>query len=197
MKRSLFLHRNRLVLHTSVLAIIILSSLIVTQVYADDDDEPKEEDDDDDFGKDLGPIAIGFFAFGTLNILALYIFRFSRKLLGDEGKAGKTKKTITSIYKKIRKPLKYIHYVSEAIAFVLLLIHGISMTKSDDIGIILGWLTAIVYLSYALTGFIIWFRFKPVWSSKTAKKVLNRFHRSLILLLVVIVVHIIHIVAVD
>ncbi len=117
--------------------------------------------------------------------------------MGNEGKAGKTKKTISSIYRKIRKPLKYIHYGSEAIAFVLLLIHGIGMTKSDDIGIIIGWVTASVYISYALTGLIIWFRLKPVWSSKSAKKVLNRYHRSLILLLVVVVIHIIHIVLVD
>ncbi len=197
MIRSKRIQKKKLLLFTSIFSIIVFSSLFLTQVYADDDDEPEGEDDDDDFGKDLGPVAIGFFAFGILNIIALYIFRISRKLLGDEGKAGKTKKTITSTYQKIRKPLKYIHYASESIAFVLLLIHGIGMTKSDDIGIILGWLTAVVYLSYALTGFIIWFRFKPVWSSKTAKKVLNRFHRSLILLLAVIVIHIIHIVAVD
>ncbi|GAJ10806.1 unnamed protein product, partial [marine sediment metagenome] len=105
------IYNTKLLLFASIFTIIIFSSLFLTQVYADDDDEPEGEDDDD-FGKDLGPVAIGFFAFGNLNIIALYIFRFSRKLLGDEGKAGKTKKTITSIYQKIRKPLKYIHYVS-------------------------------------------------------------------------------------
>ena len=63
-------------------------------------------------------MAIGFFAFGTLNIIALYIFKGSRKFLGDEGKAGKTKKMFSSIFRKIRNPLKYIHYASEGIAFV-------------------------------------------------------------------------------
>ncbi|MHA1346072.1 MAG: hypothetical protein ACTSO3_06740 [Candidatus Heimdallarchaeaceae archaeon] len=187
------IHNKELLLFTSIIVIIIFSNLFITQVYADDD----TEGDDDDFGKDFGPIAIGFFAFGTLNIIALYIFKGSRKFLGDEGKAGKTKTTISSIYQKIRNPLKYIHYGSEGIGIVLFLIHGISLTRSDDIGIIIGWLTASVYISYALTGFIIWFKLRPVWSSKTAKKVLNKFHRSLILLLVVVVIHIIHIVLVD
>ncbi len=194
MTRSKLIHNKNLLLFASIFTIIIFSSLFLTQVYADDDDP---EGDDDDFGKDFGPIAIGFFAFGTLNIIALYIFKGSRKWLGDEGKAGNTKKKISSIYRKIRSPLKYIHYVSEGIAFVLFLIHGISLTRSDDIGIIIGWLTASVYISYAITGFIIWFKFRPVWSSKTAKKVLNKYHRSLILLLVVVVIHIIHIVLVD
>ncbi len=193
MIKSKRIHNKKLLLIASLITIIIFSSLFLTQVYADDDDE----EDDDDFGKDLGPIAIGFFAFGTLNIIALYIFKGSRKWLGDEGKAVNTKKKISSIYRKIRSPLKYIHYASEGTAFVLFLIHGISLTKSDDIGIIIGWLTASVYISYALTGLIIWFRLKPVWSSKSAKKVLNRYHRSLILLLVVVVIHIVHIVLVD
>ncbi len=193
MLESKRIHNKKLLLFVSIFTIIISSSLFLTQVYADDD----PEGDDDGFGKDLGPIAIGFFAFGTLNILALYIFKGSRKLLGDEGKAGQTKKKISSIYQKIRKPLKYIHYGSEGIGFVLFLIHGISLTKSDDIGIIIGWLTASVYISYALTGLIIWFRVKLVWSNKTAKKVLNKYHRSLIVLLVVVVIHIIHIVLVD
>ncbi|MCK5142062.1 MAG: hypothetical protein KAQ70_07705, partial [Candidatus Heimdallarchaeota archaeon] len=136
------IHNKKLLLFVSIFTIIIFSSLFLTQVYAEDDED---EDDDDDFGKDLGPIAIGFFAFGTLNIIALYIFKGSRKWLGDEGKAANTKKRISSIYRKIRSPLKYIHYASEGIAFVLFLIHGISLTKSDDIGIIIGWLTASVY----------------------------------------------------
>lgn len=192
MMKHKLIHNKKLLLLTSIFILIIFSSLFLTQVHADDDEE-----DDDDFGKDLGPIAIGFFAFGTLNIIALYIFKGSRKLLGDEGKAGNTKKKISSIYQKIRKPLKYIHYASEGTAFVLFLIHGISLTRSDDIGIIIGWLTASVYITYALTGLIIWFRIKPVWSSKSAKKVLNRYHRSLIVLLLVVVIHIIHIVLVD
>ena len=134
MTKSKLIHNKKLILYASIFTIIIFTSLFLTQVYADDDDKPeKEDEDDDDFGKDFGPIAIGFFAFGTLNIIALYIFKGSRKLLGDEGKAGNTKKKISSIYRKIRSPLKYIHYASEGIAFVLFLIHGISLTKATTL----------------------------------------------------------------
>jgi len=95
MTKSKLIHNKKLLLLASIFSIIIFSSLFLTQVYAEDD----EDDGGDD---DFGPIAIGFFAFVTLNIITLYIFKCSRKLLGDEGKAGSTKKTITSIYQKIR-----------------------------------------------------------------------------------------------
>ncbi|GAH24447.1 unnamed protein product [marine sediment metagenome] len=91
-----------------------------TKKYAEDDE--LEGKDDDGFGKDLISVAIGFLAFGTLNIIALYTFRGSRKLLGDECKAGKTKKTIKSIYQKIRKPLSDVIFASHLILAILLLL---------------------------------------------------------------------------
>ncbi len=65
---------------------------------------------------------LDFLAFDTLNIIALYIFKGSRKLLRDEGKAGKTKKTITSIYQEIGKPLSDIIFASHLILAILLLL---------------------------------------------------------------------------
>ena len=189
---SRLLSNKKIQITIFLLVFITVSSFYVTQVYADDDDE-----DDDDFGKDLGNVAIGLFAFSTVNIIALYIFRISRKLLGEDEKNLERKKKITNIYQKIRKPLKYIHYVSGLAAVTVLLIHGINLSSSDDFGIIIGWVTAGVYLLYVLTGLLIWLKVKPFWSSNKAKKILNKFHRSLILFLGVIIVHIVHVVVVD
>ena len=60
MMKSKRIHNNNILLFASIFAINIFSSIFLAQVYADDDDP---EGDDDDFGKDLCPIAIGFFSF--------------------------------------------------------------------------------------------------------------------------------------
>ena len=194
MNKSKLVSRRNIILMLSLIAIIALSRPLISNVFADDNDE----DENDDEGGELGTVAIGLFAFSTVNIIALYIFRFSKKFFsGEDEKNAERRKKIVIFYQKIRKPLNYIHYVSGLAALIVLFIHGIQLTSSDDFEIIIGWIVAGIYVLYILTGLVIWLKIKPFWSNNTSKKWLNRFHRSIIFFATVIIVHIIHVVVVD
>jgi len=169
-------------------------------VQADDDDD----DDDDGIGfidgdtaKDIGYVAIGLFSAGMLNIVILYAFKISRKLLSEEGVSGKVRNFTRETYLKTRKPLNWLHYISTFSATTIIFLHGLRfLNKEDEVGVY-GWVATGIFMLYIVTGIIIKLKIKPFWLSKTARKVINFLHRNLAIIIGVIVVHVIHLLLAD
>ncbi|NHJ33734.1 MAG: hypothetical protein FK732_12810 [Asgard group archaeon] len=176
--------------------LIYLVSFSLTSV-ANDDNGDENGDDDDDRGKNIAYVSIGFFVATAVTNSIYMTNKYARRFLGDEGKSKETKDKISQIYRKIRKPLNYIHYVVGFAALTTLLIHGIKFSNKDEKLVAIGWVTTVVYIFYVLSGLVIWLRIKPIWNSKKTIRVLNKIHKSLILFIGIIVLHIIHVIMAD
>ena len=180
------------------MSISLILALSYTQAKDDDDD-----DDEgigligDDLAKDIGTIAIGLFAAGMINVVVLYVYKFTRKYLNDEGKSGKIKKITRNVYLKTRKPLNYLHYLLPLAATTIIILHGIEFIKKDqEIGIF-GWVAVAIFLFFILTGAIIKLRIKPFWTSKRGRNILRKLHGNILILLAVIAVHVVHVLLAD
>ncbi|MHA1219442.1 MAG: hypothetical protein ACTSSN_03860 [Candidatus Heimdallarchaeaceae archaeon] len=190
-RKSKFLY----LLFFSLLSISLILALSYTQAKDDDDDGIGLIGDD--LAKDIGTIAIGLFAAGMLNVIVLFVYKFTRKFLNDEGKTGKIKNFTRKVYLKTRKPLNYLHYLLTLAATTIIILHGIEfIQKEQEIGIF-GWVAVAIFLFYIVTGAIIKLKIKPFWTSKRGRKILNKLHRSLLVLLAVIAVHIVHVLLAD
>jgi len=114
----------------SLLSISLILALSYTQAKDDDDDEGIGLIGGD-LAKDIGLIAIGLFAAGLINVLVLYIYKFTRKFLNDEGKTGKIKSVTRKVYLKTRKPLNYLHYLLPLAATTIIILHGVEFIKKE------------------------------------------------------------------
>jgi len=188
---------------TTKLLLIMFSIFVIAFIISDQTHVLADDDDDgiglieDDLAKDIGTIAIGLFAAGMLNVIVLFVYKFTRRFLDDEGKSGKIKNFTREVYLKTRKPLNYLHYLLTLGATTIIILHGIEfIRKEQEVGIF-GWVAVAIFLFYILTGAIIKLRIKPLWASKKARKWINRLHRSLLIFLAVIAVHIVHVLMAD
>jgi hypothetical protein len=178
-----------------ILFIFILIFTINPLVLADEEEE--DEEDGEGFAKDLGIVAIALFVASIINVGILYLYRFSRKFITEESSAIGIRETTRNFYLKTRKPLNFIHYFVGLAAVTVLIIHGIKLTQKDDETVILGWITAGVYVFYILTGLILKLKIKPIWNSKKIVRFLNIIHRSMILFIGIIIAHIVHVLIAD
>ena len=173
--------------------IFILIFTINPLVIADEE----AEEDGADFAKDLGIVAIALFIISVINVGILYLYRLSRKFITEKSSVSGIKETTRDFYLKTRKPLNFIHYFIGLAAVTVLVIHGIKLTQKDDETVILGWITAGVYIFYILTGLILKLKIKPIWNSKKIVRILNKIHRSMIFFFGIIITHIVHVLIAD
>jgi len=185
--------KKRILISTGIVFILVISFGFSFTTTADDDDKG----DDDDFAKDLAYVSIGLFVATAVTISVYMTNKYSRRFLGDEGKSKETKDKISQIFRKIRKPLNYIHYIVGFAALTTLLIHGIRLSNKDEKLVAIGWITTAVYIFYVLSGLVIWLKIKPFWNSKKTVRILNKIHRSLILFVGIVILHLIHVVMAD
>lgn len=186
--------KNNIYIILGVVLLLISSS---NSTFGDDDDDDENGLLGGDTAKDIGYVAIGLFSVGMLNVIILYAFKLSRKLLSEEGVSGKVRNFTKKTYLKTRKPLNWLHYILTFSATTIIFLHGLTfINKDDEVGII-GWVATGIFLLYIVTGIIIKLKIKPFWSSKTARKVINFLHRNLIIIIGVIAVHVIHLLMAD
>ena len=190
--------KKRILISIGIAFILVVSVGFSFTSSADDDDKGDDDKgDDDDFAKDLAYVSIGLFVATAVTISVYMTNKYSRRFLGDEGKSKETKDKISQIFRKIRKPLNYIHYIVGFAALTTLLIHGIRFSNKDEKLVAIGWITTAVYIFYVLSGLVIWLKIKPFWNSKKTVRILNKIHRSLILFVGIVILHLIHVVIAD
>ena len=185
--------KKRILISTGIAFILVISIGFSFNSSADDDNNG----DDDDFVKDLAYVSIGLFVATAVTISVYMTNKYSRRFLGDEGKPKEVKEGIGQIYRKIRKPLNYIHYFVGFAALTTLLIHGIRFSNKDEKLVAIGWVTTAVYIFYILSGLVIWLKIRPIWNSKITIRIINKIHRSFILFIGIVVLHLIHVVMAD
>ena len=193
-KPSLLQYRRIIYILIIVFSILLITSVVVK---ADDDDDDGTGFIDGDTAQDIGYIAIGLFAAGMINVVILYSFKLSRKLLGEEGVSGKVRNFTRETYLKTRKPLNWLHYILTFSATTIIFLHGLRFINKDDEVGVFGWIATGIFILYIVTGLILKLRVKPFWLSKTARKIVNILHRNLIIIIGVIVVHVVHLLMAD
>lgn len=169
--------------------VVLISVLLITSSSVSAEDE-EDDDDDEDLSKSLGWAAVGFFVVSSIFIAIDQTYRLTRRL-SKEGKQGERRKAITNIYLKVRKPLLYTHYFAGLAALVVLLIHGVMLTK-DDTEAVIGWVTAGVYIFYIFTGILLWFKIISSKRRPKLRKAVLWIHRSLLIFAIIIAIHIVH-----
>lgn len=174
------------------LLVIILLLISTTSIIADDDDD---DDEFEDVSKSLGWASVGLFAVSIIYIVFYQTFKLTRRI-SDESRLANFKTNYGSFFRRIQKPILYIHYISGLLALGVLLVHGILLTK-DDTEAIIGWVTAGVYIFYILTGLVLWFKIIPPKRKPKFRKAVLYVHRSLLLFVIIIVIHIIHLTIAD
>ncbi len=192
--------RTNTIRQITILVIVLIVVLLVAQnsliqVSADDDDDDEDDDNEEDLSKSLGWAAVGLFAVSSVYIAFYQTYRFTRRL-SKEGRKGEIRKFIGNVFLKVRKPLLYTHYFSGLAALIVLLIHGVMLTK-DDAEAVIGWVAAGVYILFIITGIILWFKIKPIWVRKKLRKTIFYIHRSLLIFIIIIAIHIAHLVIAD
>ncbi|NHK30930.1 MAG: hypothetical protein FK730_06225 [Asgard group archaeon] len=166
-----------------------------TNITADDDDDDEDDDEFEDISNSLGWASVGLFAVSVIYIVFYQAFKLTRRI-SDESRLANFKTNYGTFFRRIRKPILYIHYISGLLALGVLLVHGIMLTK-DDTEAIIGWVTAGVYIFYILTGLVLWFKIIPPKRKPKFRKAVLYVHRSLLLFVIVIVIHIIHLAIAD
>jgi hypothetical protein len=205
MKRTTQLKQKRLFsnpirLYFLLVLVVFITVLLITSssVLADDDDEDEEDDEDDDdedLASGLGWASVGLFAASSVYIAFYQFYRVTRRLSKD-GKQGETRKAITNVFLAVRKPLLYIHYFTGLAALVVLLIHGVLLTK-DDTEAAIGWVTAGVYIFYIFTGILLWLKIINPKRRPNIRKTVLWVHRSLLIFAIIIAIHIVHLAIAD
>jgi len=175
-----------------MLILILVISNITGNVLADDDEDEEDDDNDEGLASDLGWASVGLLGVSSIYIFLYQGFKITRKF-SDEGSFAETKENYRKFFLTVRKPFLYIHYASGFAALVLLLIHGALLTKQDIEPVAVGWTSGAIYIFYILTGIILWWKIKPFWSSKKARKALLWLHRSLLIFTIGIIIHIVHV----
>lgn len=183
----------------SVISFLIFVYLIgfSSIILANDDNGEEDENGDDDYAKDIAYVSIGMFVATAVTISIYMTNKYSRKFLGEEGRAKETKDWISQVFRKIRKPLNYIHYFVGFAALITLLIHGIKLSERGEMLVAIGWITTVAYIFYVLSGLVIGLKIKPIWNSKKTMRILNKLHRSLIFFIGIVVLHLIHVIIAD
>ena len=141
---------------TKFLYLLFFSLLSISLILALNHSQAKDDDDGigligDDLAQDIGKIAIGLFAASMINVLVLYVYKFTRKYLNDEGKTGKIKSITRKVYLKTRKPLNYLHYLLAFAATTIIILHGIEFIKKEQEVGIFGWVAVAIFLFYIVT----------------------------------------------
>ena len=186
--------KKKLQVATGVVFIIIFIFCFSSITLADDDNGEEDENRDDDFAKDIAYVSVGLFVATAVTILIYMTNKYSRRFLGEEGRAKETKDWISQAFRKIRKPLNYSHYFVGFAALTTLLIHGIRLSERGEKLVAIGWITTVVYIFYVLSGLVIWLKIKPFWNSKKMIRILNKLHRSLIFFVIIVILHLIHVI---
>ena len=187
----------RKMLFGSILILVLIASFSQIQFTFAQEDEEEEEDEDGDFAKDIAFASIGLFVASGITIIIYFTNKYSKKLLRGEGKPQETREWISKSYRKIRKPLNYLHYLVGFGALTVLFIHGIYLSNKDETLVAIGWVTAAFYIFYVISGVIIWSKIKPFWNYTKAMKILNKIHRSIILFISIVIIHIVHVLLAD
>jgi len=195
--KTIFNQRKNKFLYLLFFSLLSISLVLAPSYIQADDDDDGIGLIGDDLAKDIGLIAIGLFAVGMINVVVLYVYKFTRKFLNDEGKTGKIRSVTRKVYLKTRKPLNYLHYLLPLAATTIIILHGVEFIKKEQEVGIFGWVAVAIFLFFILTGAIIKLRIKPLWTSKRARKTLIKLHGNPLIFLAVIAVHIVHILLAD
>ena len=184
-----------------MITIFISSSLFFvfsqTQVLAQEDDG--DDDDKEDLGKTFGLIGIVLLSTGLLKLIPIYGSRIERKYIRKHPETN-YKRFFIRLQKKVRKPLKYVHYYCMSLSFPLLFFHGITFISDINLERIIGRITFTFHTLFMIAGIFMWQKwtiFKDPAKQKKFHRYLYKFHRSLISLFIVFTLHFVHIGLVD
>lgn len=99
----------------------------------------------------------------------------------------------------MRKPLRALHYCAGITAIIILLTHGISLIliEADAEKVIIGLITASIYLFYVVSGIIIKVILKKSKKALKLRKFLFKIHTSLIIFCIIGLTHIAHVAIVE
>ena len=104
----------------------------------------------------------------------MYVYS-NKFLIKDEYQ--RLRENIRILYKQFRSPLLLIHNFSMIAATILGIIHGIVMGIEEEAAIF-GWIAAISMIILSFSGFVIWFKLKPIWSNRESRKFIRFLHRQ-------------------
>lgn len=184
-----------------LLTFFLLSALVIT-VYADDNFNYVG---DADFARGLGTAAqilvfIGF-AYSVLRrsyLTSKYLpadYATHVPKIGDQLPAQKViQNFLRDTYKRFRRPVLILHYVVNAFATVLAIIHGylfLNLQNIDDRQLT-GIIAAAFMIIISFAGLLIWVRFRPIWNHREAKSVINFMHRQWVITIIFLIFFIIH-----
>ena len=153
-----------------------------------------DEFDDSNAG-DFGWVAVGLFSLSILYVIFYHSFINSSKLARRNEKFEGLRDINRKIFLKVKKPLSYLHYIAGLIAIGIILTHGITLImigESDTLKIILGIITASVYVYYVLLGLVIKVVLKKAKKLSKLKMTLYKVHTNLIIIMLIGALHIAH-----
>ena len=131
----------------------------------------------EDLGKSFGSFAIGFLALGFGYVMAKRSYLVIRKV-GKHYENEELLKTSKDIYMRSRKPLFYLHVITNLVATGFGLIHGLSVELEKINAVNSGILALVLMTLLSISGLIIWKKFWPFWETKETKKLVNAVHRQ-------------------
>lgn len=174
----------------SIIATAMLSVLFYFLFDAVQNLDLNAPGEDDDFAEGLGSAAVNFVWIGALYFFLRRIYEIIRGL--DKAKYGDIQKESIKWYRKLRKPLLWIHNISLIIATILGLVHGLFLLD-DDFGVVYTGVFAVLFMVLLSTsGLIIYYKYRPIWNKRQIKGAVRYVHRQWVYSLLFVIYILLH-----
>lgn len=179
-----------------VLLIVLIFSQFISTSIAQEGGEGNEGEGG--IARNFGWVSVGLVVISLLYVLFYKSFIISRKIFPKKILFFKgIRDFIRDIFIKVRKPLLVLHYVGGIAALIFLFIHGLTILGYEaQSTILIGWITAYIYLYYVITGILIKTVFRKVKKYIKLKRFLTKLHNNLIFLIIIGLIHIAHLASV-
>ncbi len=176
-------------LMVSLLVISVLVLLTTTSMLADDDGY--EGDSEGGAFGGLGEATLPLLAIGFAYVFLRRLHIYTQKYLPKK-EYPEIRAFVASAYRKLRKPLFYIHVATLGLATIFGLLHGWSYWNSSAGAFWTGMVAGVSFTVMSLAGLVMWQKYRPFWEIEEARGLIKWIHRQWVLTVIAFIALLLH-----
>ena len=144
------------------------------------------------YGKSIGYFTGYLLIVGFFYVIFMRSYILIRKYVNKEAHP-KTIEWSKLFYSNFRKPLFFFHASINIIAIFFGIYHAQLVEVKSELQANLGWLAIAIMITLSISGFIMYFKLRPIWNNKDARSMIRVSHRQWMLSFALIIILLIHV----
>ena len=172
---------------TCLLTTTVQSSHASITEYGEGSDDAIES-----YGKSIGSFTSYLLIVGFFYVIFMRSYILIRKYVNKEAHPIIIE-TSKLFYSNFRKPLFFLHASINIIAIFFGIYHALLVEVKSELQANLGWLAIAIMIALSISGFIMYFKLRPIWSNKDARSMIRVSHRQWMLSFTLIIILLIHV----